>query len=53
MNNESMRPTRLSDTRIMKLANAIVQQEAMKVQGEGNKKLAKQATLFVRNLRSV
>ena len=50
---ESMRPTPLSDTRIMKLANVIVQQVAMKVQGGGDKKLARQATLFIRNLRSV
>lgn len=53
MNPESMRPTPLSDARVMKVANTIVAVEAKKIQSEPDKILARRATIFLGILRKV
>ena len=53
MNPESMRPTPLSNARVMKVANTIVAVEAKKIQSEPDKILARRATIFLGILRKV
>lgn len=48
-----MKPTQLSETKILKYANKVIKDEAIRIQSNKASKFSSRATVFIRNLRSI